>query len=180
MATDETLKDDEERYDEAGVGHGRRQVDELLHAPVRMLGAGRSLVTVKPGDTAKTAARAMAADEVAAALVVAEGVLAGIVTERDISKRIVAEGKNPDDVAVADVMTADPITLQIDDPICHAFHRMGTFRDYRHIPLVDGNGKAVGIVSIRDLVDFTVDCFPEHLANVPPDPHPIDPTQFGG
>ncbi|MHC5019491.1 MAG: CBS domain-containing protein [Planctomycetota bacterium] len=116
----------------------------------------------------------------AAALVVAEGVLAGIITERDVSKRVVAEGKNPDDVSVADIMTADPITLQVDDPICHAFHRMGTFRDYRHIPLVEANGKPVGIVSIRDLVDFTVEMFPEHLANVPPDPHPSDPTRFGG
>lgn len=180
MTSDEKLHDDEERYDEAGAGHGRRKIDDLLHSPVRMLGTGRSLVIVKPGDTVKAAARAMAADEVAAALVVAEGVLAGIVTERDVSARVVAEGKSADEVSVADVMTADPITLQVDDPICHAFHRMGTFRDYRHIPLIDAEGRAVGIVSIRDLVDFTVECFPEHLANVPPEPHPADNVQHGG
>jgi CBS domain-containing protein len=42
---------------------------------------------------------------------------------------------------------------------------------YRHVPLTDEAGRPVGVVSIKDIVDFIVDLFPSPVLNLPPDPH---------
>jgi hypothetical protein len=41
---------------------------------------------------------------------------------------------------------------------------------YRHIPIVDRGGAAIGVLSIKDIVQFVVDCFPGAVLNLPPDP----------
>jgi CBS domain-containing protein len=88
-----------------------------------------------------------------AALVVVDdgGGLLGIVTERDMTRRVVAKGLDPKTTAVKDIMTADPDTLGPDDSALDALELMRT-RRYRHIPVVD-DGRVVGMVSIRDLYE---------------------------
>jgi CBS domain-containing protein len=65
-------------------------------------------------------------------------------------------------------MTKDPETLEEDQTIACALNKMSV-GGYRHIPIVR-HGKPVGVVSIRDLVDFLVELFPEGVLNVPPSP----------
>jgi ATP-dependent Lon protease len=78
-----------------------------------------------------------------------EGRLCGIVTDRDIVVRGVAEGKNLDQLCVADVCTAAPVTLDPGSPVDEAVRIMRE-RAVRRIPVVDGD-HPVGIVSIGDL-----------------------------
>ncbi|MCP5366897.1 MAG: CBS domain-containing protein [Hyphomicrobiales bacterium] len=101
-------------------------------------------------------ARQMAADDVAA-LVVADdtGGMVGIVTERDLTRRVLAEGRDAATTSLGDIMTKDPDTLAPDDSAVEALELM-RMRRYRHLPVVDG-GQVVGMVSIRDLYDAVKD-----------------------
>jgi CBS domain-containing protein len=67
-------------------------------------------------------------------------------------------------------MTSDPETLRPDDRIAWALNLMH-MGGYRHVPLTDEAGRPVGVVSVKDIVDFIVDLFPAAVLNLPPDPH---------
>jgi CBS domain-containing protein len=105
--------------------------------------------TVEPSATLTEAARAMRDDDVGAVLVVDGGTLAGIVTDRDIAVRVVAEGGDPDSTAVSEACTANPVTLSPDQSLDDAVRTMRE-QDVRRIPVVQ-DGRPVGILSIGDL-----------------------------
>jgi CBS domain-containing protein len=65
-------------------------------------------------------------------------------------------------------MTRDPETLGPDHSIAVATNRMH-LGGYRHIPIVDPKGAPVGIVSVRDIVDYLIGLFPQAVLNLPPD-----------
>jgi CBS domain-containing protein len=113
----------------------------------------RDLLTVEAGVPVVAVAQRMADRNVGAVLVLEAGVLAGIMTERDLL-RAVARGLNHDTV-VGECMTADPDTIAPDDTIEHAAVMM-IHGGYRHLPVVDGD-EVVGVLSIRDLVQVVVE-----------------------
>jgi CBS domain-containing protein len=113
----------------------------------------RDLLTVEAGVPVVVVARRMVERNVGAVLVLEEGRLAGIMTERDLL-RAVARGLS-DDVLVGACMTADPDTIAPDDTIEHAAVLM-IHGGYRHLPVVDGDD-VVGVLSIRDLVQVVVE-----------------------
>lgn len=108
------------------------------------------VASVVVSDTVFDAAKIMA-DKHIAALVVedAQGSLIGIVTERDMTQRVLAQGLDAKTTPVADIMTERPDTLSPDDSAGDALELMQT-RNYRHLPVTE-NGKCIAIVSIRDL-----------------------------
>ena len=98
------------------------------------------------------AAKKMYENRVGSLLVVdEEGVLVGIITERDILYAV-GEGLIGKGVPVWEVMTENPVTAKPDEPLVEALDKMVEAR-IRHLPVVDEDGKPVGIVSIRDLTD---------------------------
>jgi CBS domain-containing protein len=107
------------------------------------------LQKVTPRDTVRQAARLMREKKIAAVLVMEGERLVGIVTERDMTVRVVAAGLDADTTPVGEMMTADPDTLAPSDTASDAL-RMMKSRNYRHLPVVDG-GTVVGMVSVRDL-----------------------------
>jgi CBS domain-containing protein len=111
------------------------------------------LLTVDPAAPIVAVAQRMADRNVGAVLVIEDGRLAGIMTERDIM-RAVARGLG-DGAVVGECMTADPETIAPDDTIEHAAVLM-IHGGYRHLPVVDG-GDVVGVLSIRDLVQVVVE-----------------------
>jgi len=108
------------------------------------------LHTATVEQTVLEAARVMATHNVGAILVVRDGELAGIFSERDIMKRIVAEGRDPAHTRVADVMTANPLTVDVRESIEHCMVLMKE-HSFRHLPVCDGK-KLKGIVSLRDIL----------------------------
>ncbi|MCZ6608152.1 MAG: CBS domain-containing protein [Alphaproteobacteria bacterium] len=101
-------------------------------------------------NTAREAAKQMAENDIAAIVVTGDGgKLLGIVTERDLTRRVIAGNRDADKVTVGEIMTGDPDTLAPGDSALDALELMGT-RKYRHLPVVD-DGRIVGMVSIRDL-----------------------------
>jgi len=106
--------------------------------------------TVEPSATVTDAARAMAQADIGAVLVVEGGRVTGIVTDRDIVVRAVAEGRDPNSTSVTDVCTTDPATLGVDQSVEDAI-RLVRQENVRRIPIVDDGGRPAGVVSIGDL-----------------------------
>ena len=113
----------------------------------------RDLLTVEPGLGLKAVAERMVAKDVGAVLVINNGRLVGILTERDIL-RAVAAGIT-DETLVSDWMTRDPETMAPDETTRQAAVLM-IHGGFRHLPLVDGE-EVVGMLSIRDLMRIVLD-----------------------
>jgi CBS domain-containing protein len=106
--------------------------------------------TVKPADSALEAARAMRDGNFGAVVVVEDGgSVRGILTDRDIAVRAVAEGREPESTEVSEIFTTEPTTLSPDQAVDEAVQAL---RDsaVRRLPVVE-DSKVVGIVSIGDL-----------------------------
>lgn len=80
----------------------------------------------------------------------ADGELCGILTERDVTGRVAARGRDLDDTRLEQVMTRDPVTLRADDPLAWALHRMGV-EGQRHLPVLEGR-RLLGFLSIRSVL----------------------------
>ncbi len=100
----------------------------------------------------------------------AEGKLEGIFTERDLLTKVALQPIDWSQERVADYMTPEPETLRVDDRIAWALKLMHV-GGYRHVPITDLQGRPVGVVSIRDIVEFIIDLFPSPVLNLPPEPH---------
>lgn len=119
-----------------------------MQRAIRTIIEDQKPVTASAEITVAAAARLMKEHRVGAVLVVHEGSLAGIFTERDALFRVIAEGRDPVKTRVAEVMTANPRTIAPDRPFGHALHLMYE-GGFRHVPVVD-NGRPLGVVSARD------------------------------
>jgi CBS domain-containing protein len=103
-----------------------------------------------PSDTTVTDAAKLMRDKDFGGVLIGEGEeIKGFLTDRDIAVRVVAEGKDPDDVTVGDVATTELHTLSPDDSVEDAIELVRQ-HDIRRVPVVEG-AVAVGIVSIGDL-----------------------------
>lgn len=109
----------------------------------------QDIASLDPSATVSDAAQLMAKRKIGAVLIIQEGVLKGIFTERDASLRVVAAKLNPETTRLNEVMTADPVTLNHDDKAIDVVQSMQA-GNYRHVPVFDGPD-LLGIVSIRDL-----------------------------
>jgi len=122
----------------------------------------QALCCLGPEATAREAAEVMRERRVGAIMVVEHGgVLKGIVTERDLVGRLLAEGRDPAATRLDDIMTANPETLRPDESALDALRKMQAGR-YRHLPVLDGND-IVAMVSIRDLFEAVRSSLEEEL-----------------
>jgi CBS domain-containing protein len=109
-------------------------------------------------------------------LVCAQGKLVGIFTERDATK-LLAEAGNLDR-PIETVMTRGPQTARSTDTVASAIEKMSR-GGYRRLPVVDGQGKPVGLVSVAGIIHFLVQHFPQTVYNLPPNPNPVMPEREG-
>jgi CBS domain-containing protein len=105
--------------------------------------------TVESGATVAEAAREMRDGDVGSVVVLENGKVAGVVTDRDIAVRVVAEGRDPDATRVSEAATMDPVTLTVDQTVEDAI-RLVRDKDVRRI-LVVQDGRPAGVVSLGDL-----------------------------
>jgi len=106
-----------------------------------------------------------------------QGQLRGIFTERDLLRRVI--GRDLDlDSPITEAMSTTLATVKPTDPITRALKLLHD-RGLRHLPVVDENGQAVGIVSVRRVLEYLVDHFPQEVYNSPPDPSTIVESREG-
>ena len=96
------------------------------------------------------AARFLRSKRIGGAPVVEQGSLVGFCSERDLVVRLIAEGRDPDRTRVADVMTRDVITAELDDTIQLCEEKLRR-RHCRHLPVIE-KGRVVGCLSMRDFL----------------------------
>jgi CBS domain-containing protein len=103
--------------------------------------------------------------------------LRGIFTERDVIKRVLARRADARD-PVSAFMTPDPVTALRTDPVGSVIRTM--YRGhYRHLPVVDRQGRPVGVVSVRGIAQYLVDHFPSSVYNLPPRPRQVQDAREG-
>lgn len=178
MDTADAVFDEEARYDE-DEGPAKAIDARLFAEPIKILSRRSGHVAVPLGTTIGQAARIMKEHRVGCVLVEDGGKLIGIFTERDILTKLVGTGYDPAKVAVDGVMTRNPETLTPEDPIAFALQQMSV-GGFRHLPLVDSDGRPVGILSVKDIVDYLTERFPEEILNIPPAPGQRPRTPEGG
>ena len=98
---------------------------------------------------------AMAEKNYGAILVTKAGKLSGIFTERDILRKVAAERKDLSKTKLKDVMTKNPKTATANDNVSECLRQMSEGR-FRHMPVVDEQGKVTGMLSQGDFVAFTM------------------------
>ncbi len=118
---------------------------------IRSVMEQKKLVTAAPETTVSQAAKLMAKRNVGAVMVVEDGRLIGIFTERDAVFRVIAKGRDTKTTTLADVMTDAPRTVDPDRTFGYALLMMHE-NGFRHLPVIE-NGKPIGIVSARNALD---------------------------
>ena len=167
-------------------------IDDDLNGPEVMGGAGGALATdiiavLSPAEpiclsdraTVQEAVQIMLAQRQAGVLVTdAAGRLVGIFTERDVLTRGVGKDLDARRTPLSAVITHNPEALTARDRVAYAVHCMSV-AGYRTIPLVDPEGRPIGIVTVSDVVRWLANLFPEATLNLRPgdtikNPHEVD------
>ncbi len=124
---------------------------------IRTIIEDQAPVTAPGQTTVADAARLMQQHGIGAVMVVENGKLVGIVTERDALYKVMAKGLDAESVRIVDVMTRNPQTVHPDKPFEDALRIMHA-SSFRHVPVVEGD-RPVGMVSARDALGPELEAF---------------------
>ena len=125
-----------------------KPVSELFN---NRAGSNATLWSVSPDDTVFDAIKVLAEKGVGALIVMKDGKLAGILSERDYTRKVALLGKNSKETYVRDIMTANVMVISPKTRTLECMAIMSE-KNIRHLPVVDGD-KVVGMLSIRDLMN---------------------------
>jgi CBS domain-containing protein len=114
---------------------------------------GRNVLSTSPAATVLKAAQHMNDYKIGCLAVLDDGRLVGILSERDILTRVVAQRRDPASTLVEEVMTTDVICCQ-EHTMQEEARGVMKNRRIRHLPVLDGDGNLVGLISIGDLNAF--------------------------
>ena len=120
------------------------------------------VVSVRSTDTIQKALELMKVNRVRAVLVVDDDKLAGIVSQGDCAIRALLPGKDAASTLVTEIMTADPMTVKLGDPMEYCMGLMAD-KGFRHLPVMGGTA-VVGVISIGDVVKDMMGKLSEHVS----------------
>jgi len=110
---------------------------------------------VSPDTTVAVVLKKMVDERIGCVMVVDNDKLVGIFSERDALMKLNVDAKKFFDRPISQFMTTDPVTLETNDKIAFALHKMN-LGGYRHVPILF-HGKLVGVISIRDILRYLTD-----------------------
>ncbi len=125
---------------------------------------GQALWSIPPDATVFEAIKLMADKNIGSLLVLSEGKLVGMFTERDYARKIALQGKSSKETRVREIFTGVVITVRPDDSVEDCMKLMTEHR-VRHLPVVDKES-VIGIVSIGDLVNWTISAQDAQIAQM--------------
>jgi CBS domain-containing protein len=130
-------------------------VSQLLQAK------GNQIFSVAPGDSVLRAIEIMATRHVGALLVMNEGTLLGIISERDYARKVILKNRSSHDTPVNDIMSSPAVSVTPEDTVHHCMQLMTEGR-FRHLPVLK-SGRVVGMLSIGDLVKAVIQEQTQHI-----------------
>ena len=116
--------------------------------------AQQKLLMAAPSESIADCVEIMNEHKVGAILIMKDGKLAGIFTERDVLQKVIGKVKDSHKMAVSEVMTKDPITVSPEMSVSQAMYLV-TEKRFRHLPVV-ADGKVLGLISSGDLTRWVV------------------------
>jgi CBS domain-containing protein len=122
---------------------------------------GSQIFSVAPHESVLRAIEIMATRYVGALLVMNEGSLLGIISERDYARKVILKNRSSHDTPVSDIMTSPAISVTPEDTVHHCMQLM-TEKRFRHLPVMKA-GRVVGMLSIGDLVKAVIQEQTEHI-----------------
>ena len=165
------LEDDDERERLLEEEHPGPQVLESALANTALSEVvSQPALTVSPSTTLAETIRLMQLERRACVLILDNGRLAGIFTERDILMKIAGQPLDLIHTPVSASMTPDPFTLPDDANVAFALSKM-VLEGFRHIPLVDDDGRPTAVVSMRNLIEDLGEIYSRELLTIPPEPN---------
>ena len=127
------------------------------------------VISVRPEQTVLEAIKILAQENIGAAIVMSGERIAGIISERDYTRKIVLKGRSSDTTKVEEIMTPNVIVVSPRTKTRECMQLM-TEKNFRHLPVVE-EGRCIGMVSIRDIVsdiiadqDFTIEQLEHYIA----------------
>jgi CBS domain-containing protein len=130
-----------------------------LTVPLRELDPRRP-VTLPPDAKVAEAVALMNEEGIGAVCITESERIVGIFTERDVLTKVAGRQLDFDSIPVGDYMTRDPEVLKLDARAAYAVNMM-VVGGFRHVPIVDEEDKLVGVISVRDIVEFLADLYPD-------------------
>ena len=115
---------------------------------------GNAVYTVGPGTSVYEALEELENNNMGSLVVVENGKLIGIFTERDYARKGILKGRSSKETQIRDIMTERPIFVTPDATIEECMQLMSS-KNFRHLPVLD-NDQLVGVISISDLVKFII------------------------
>lgn len=112
---------------------------------------GRNIISISPLDTVYDALKLMAQNNIGSVVVLHNGSYAGILTERDYSRKVILNEKHSTQTKVAEIMTSDLPGVSPSDSIEHCMQLMSG-KNIRYLPVFE-EGKIAGIISIHDVIN---------------------------
>ena len=116
---------------------------------------GNAVFSVEPQVTVYEAIVIMCEKNIGGLLITEKDKLVGIFTERDYARKLILKGKSSKDTLIKDLMTPNPVTVDLETGIEDCMRLMSDKR-IRHLPVLD-NGKLVGMISIGDVVRSVIE-----------------------
>ena len=111
----------------------------------------KNILRAGPDDSVASAVRMMSERDVGAVLVMSEGKLEGIFTERDVMKRVLVPGLDPRSTKLSEVASAEPMTIGAGASVRECAYLVRD-NNFRHLPVLDESGEVIGMISTRDFL----------------------------
>ena len=127
------------------------------------------VISVRPEQTVLEAIKILAQENIGAAIVMSGDRIAGILSERDYTRKVVLKGRSSDTTRVEEIMTPNVVVVSPRTKTRECMQLM-TEKNFRHLPVVE-EGRCIGMVSIRDIVsdiiadqDFTIEQLEHYIS----------------
>lgn len=147
------------------------QQEQVIHLDIN------SFTEVVSGTSVQDTVAKMRQDGRNCAIILKEGALAGIFTDRDLLKKVVtapATWANP----VDEVMTTAPFVVNAQDP-AHAALDLMDQQHFRNVPVINHKGEIIGNLTHYAIIKYLADRFPESVYNLPPHPNRVTKNRDG-
>ncbi|HWR96103.1 MAG TPA: CBS domain-containing protein [Arenimonas sp.] len=127
-------------------------------------GKSAQVYSLSAGDSVLEAIRMMAEHHIGSVMVMEDGRLQGIVTERDYARKVILLGRSSSETPLSDIMSSPVLTVKPTDTVTYCMTLM-TDRKFRHLPVCDGDA-VLGLISIGDLVKAVIEQQQEEISQL--------------